>query len=311
MISYTYTILRYVHDPAAGEALNIGVLFYAPEARYVCFLRDSRYGHLSKLYAGFRFEEYNKFLNWFGSAIERFQSSLVQSQNQLFSLDHLPSDAETLCRHLVPDGGLSFQFGSPGAGITRRVEATARSLFERFVTSQRPADSLRKRRDDDDVWAVYSGALSRHAITRVLRSHTINTSGFEIPFEHAFQNEKWHAIKPMSFDYQDVSSMRVKAAEWMGYGFALKGSSEFSKLYLLLGKPVLESHRRDYIRAKDYLSKMPIRPEIIEEDEAEDFARALAAYMREHGVLPTESASNSIIEAKPEPQDEKVTIPQR
>ena len=68
-------------------------------------------------------------------------------------------------------------------------------------------------------------------------------------------------------------------------------------MYLLLGKPVLESHRRDYIRAKDYLSKMPIKPELIEEDQAEDFARALADYMREHGVLPAQTPSQ-------EPSDE-------
>jgi hypothetical protein len=54
---------------------------------------------------------------------------------------------------------------------------------------------------------------------------------------------------------------------------------------LLLGKPSLAAHERDYIRAKDYLRKMPIRPELVEEDEVEDFARELAAYMREHGVL--------------------------
>jgi hypothetical protein len=288
MISYTYTILRYVHDPAAGEAINVGVLFYAPEARYVTFLRDTRYGHLNKLFAGFQFEEYSKFLNWFESAINRFQASLVQSENQLFALERLPEDAQTLARHLVPDAGLSFQFGSAGAGITRRIEPTAQSLFKRFVTSQRPSAEHRKRRDDDDVWSAYSSILSRHAITRVLKPHTITTSGFEIPFDHAFQNRKWHAIKPMSFDYQDVSSIRERAAEWMGYGVALKESPDFSRLYLLLGKPVLESHRRDYNRAKDYLAKMPIRPEIIEEDEAEDFANELADYMREHGVLPAE-----------------------
>lgn len=285
MIHYTYTILRYVHDPAAGEAVNIGLLFYAPEARYVRFLHETRYGHLSKLFSGFQFEEYNKFLTWFSAAVERFQASLNQSQAQLFTLDDLPADAGVFARHLVPDQGLSFQFGTTGAGLTRRVNATTESLFHRFVTSQRPGDATRKRRDDDDVWAAYQGIFQRHAITRVLHPHTVNTSGFEIPFEHAFQNEKWHAIKPMSFDYQESSTIRERAAQWMGYGVALQENPEFSKLYLILGKPGLAAHVRDYIRAKTYLSKMPIDPEIIEEDGVEDFARDLAAYMRKHGIL--------------------------
>lgn len=288
MTPYSYTILRYIHDPAAGEAVNVGVLVYAPQAHYVRFLRDGRYGHLSRLFAGFSFEHYNAYLSWLAGAVERFHASLSQSQAQLFSLGELPADAGALARQLVPDQGLSFQFGQVGAGITRRVPATAQALFERFVSGQRPADGKQKRRNDEDVWDAYSPALSRHAITRVLRPQTITTPGFEISLAHTFQNEKLHAIEPMSFDYLDSASIRDKAARWAGYGLALQESEDFATLYLLLGKPSLASHWRDYARAKDYLSKLPVRTEVIEEDAAEDFARYLAAYMRQHGVLPAE-----------------------
>ena len=32
---YTYTVLRYVHDIATGEFLNVGVALFAPEPRFV------------------------------------------------------------------------------------------------------------------------------------------------------------------------------------------------------------------------------------------------------------------------------------
>ena len=32
--TYTYTVLRYVHDPSTGESVNVGVAIYAPEAGF-------------------------------------------------------------------------------------------------------------------------------------------------------------------------------------------------------------------------------------------------------------------------------------
>jgi hypothetical protein len=34
LLSYTYTVLRYVHNTTSGEFVNVGVVLYAPEARY-------------------------------------------------------------------------------------------------------------------------------------------------------------------------------------------------------------------------------------------------------------------------------------
>jgi hypothetical protein len=48
--TFTYTILRYVHDIATGEFVNMGVALYAPEAKYVSAICNSRYGRLSKLF---------------------------------------------------------------------------------------------------------------------------------------------------------------------------------------------------------------------------------------------------------------------
>jgi hypothetical protein len=33
--SYTYTVLRYVHDVTSGEFVNVGVALHAPQARYL------------------------------------------------------------------------------------------------------------------------------------------------------------------------------------------------------------------------------------------------------------------------------------
>jgi hypothetical protein len=47
----------------------------------------------------------------------------------------------------------------------------------------------------------------------------------------------------------------------------------------------LEAHRAAYVKAKNLLHKIPVPHELVEENDAEEFARKLAAYMREHGVI--------------------------
>ena len=53
---------------------------------------------------------------------------------------------------------------------------------------------------------------------------------------------------------------------------------------MFYGPPSIETNRSAYIKAKNLLHKMPIKHELIEEDESEDFADHISAYMREHGI---------------------------
>src|SRR5689334_14157523 len=48
--TFTYTVLRYVHDVATGEFVNMGVALYAPEAKYISSICNPRYGRLSKMF---------------------------------------------------------------------------------------------------------------------------------------------------------------------------------------------------------------------------------------------------------------------
>lgn len=62
----------------------------------------------------------------------------------------------------------------------------------------------------------------------------------------------------------------------------MKDEEELGELVLLLGPPQSSAQRNAYAKAKDLLGKMPVTHRLIEEDEAEDFARELASLMQEH-----------------------------
>jgi len=287
--AYTYCLVRYVHDPAAGERLNIGVILYAPDRQHPDrpFLGarvERRYERLSKIFADFDGDHYRRTLGQFDLAVERLREHLTGG---LYAMWDRPKDAGQIAALIWPDTDLSFQIGPVLAGVAPNPAQAMEAIYRRMVSSQHEKPET-LRRSDDDVWAVYQQPLYRESIGKLLKPKTFETDFIEMEFQHTFKNERYRALLPVSLDYVRVENIRDKAARWLGNAMALKDNPDLAKLYILLGPPHLESHQRAYIKAKNLLHQMPIAHEFVEEDEAEGFAASLRAYMQEHGVLPEE-----------------------
>jgi hypothetical protein len=280
-VPYTYSVIKYVHDPAAGEMLNIGVVLVATAVPYAAAKIEYRYERLSEAFVNFDGENYKRALRQFEQAVADFQGRL--KAGLLPMLTH-PSDVEALGRMIWPDSDLSFRLGPMLAGVTDNPEEAIEILFDRMVASQYQRES-RERRSDEQVWATYQTSLQKERVSRVLQPKTFIAEGFELKFEHSFKNERWHILEPVSLDYAKVEGIRNKVSRLLGDATALQDHPELGKLYVLLGPPRLKEHREDYDRAKKLLHKMPIEHELVEEGYAENFARDLAKYLRQHGVI--------------------------
>lgn len=280
MISYTFRVIRYVHDPAVGEMLNIGIMLYAPDEHYLGFKFDTLYSRLSNTFVNFDGENFRRHIHRIESALHRVAEEVKPS----LGIYELPSSLEVLTRRIFPDTGGSFLPGPVLAGITDDVTEELELLFDRMVASQYKRES-RLRRNDEDVWAVYQRRLPVE-VKRQLKEKTFETRDFEATFSHTFKNGRWHILEAVSMDYADPGTIQKKAVDWLGNGLALADHPDLAKMYLLLGAPQNEAYRSRYNRAKDLLDKIPVPHEIIEEDEATDFAAEITEYMREHGLLP-------------------------
>jgi hypothetical protein len=208
---------------------------------------------------------------------ERLRSS------SLFDVWDIPSDVTSAARQIWPDIDLSFQTGELMAGITDNPANDLQLLFHRMVTSQYARPKLEKR-TDDEVWTIYQEPLARRRVVKKLRPTVLTTDEVELKFEHAFRNERWHVLQPMSMDYVKKESIQNKATRWLGNAMALESNKELKKIYILLGPPTLESYQPAYVKAKNLLHKMPLEHELIEEDAAEDFAAYIESFMKEHSV---------------------------
>jgi hypothetical protein len=268
---YSYVVLRYVPDQGAGEGLNVGVVIYSEQARFLGHRIDLRYERLSRAFAKFD-----------GPAFRRAAANLV---NVFRATERHFTEAPLLVgdrpftdwlRALMPDAGGSLSFTPPRHGITDDLKEEVAVLFGRMVESQKGQSDESPRRDDAQVWRTYAHALPQ-AVTTHLKSKSFSTPSVKVEFEHAVKNGAWHVIQPISMDFKQPESMQRKASQWVGTAVGLQGTPDLGTIFFLLGEP--DGHRKAYDRAKALLDQAPVNHEIIEERDASRFSRKLLALM--------------------------------
>jgi hypothetical protein len=275
-VPYSFSVLRYIHDPVTQEFANIGIAVWSKERNYLNARCEIHYARISKIFGnidGDRFRQATRFIQ------DRVQSIGEDLQSSLpFESD---LTIERLLAMVLPLDDSAFQFSAAGVGLSNDLEETLSELFERFVEkySVRVESS---HRDDDEVWRVYREPLERHYVISRLSPKKIVSANFDYEFQHSWKNEKWHVYEPVSFDLLEATSILDKANRWLGRGMSLADSSEKFKMYLLLGEPQDRSLKSTFFKAQNILNKMPGKPELVKESEAEDFAEELAAEIKAH-----------------------------
>ena len=217
MIPFTYVVLRYVHDNAAGESLNVGVLLVSAEGEYVDCRLERHTGRLSAAFRDFDAAFHRRAMRSLEYESKAIRHRALHGQRSLFPFDN----AGKLIRAVWPDIGLNYQASDVKAGAAKELDRALDALFERFVTSQEPDRRGRRRRDDEDVWRDVSKRLPMRIAAR-LQAATVEAPPFRFKFEHAYQNGKLHIVEPLSFDMLEPDTVRDKSLRWVGFSLHLK-----------------------------------------------------------------------------------------
>ena len=276
--AYTFSVLRYVHDPVTAEFVSIGVALYAPEAKYLSALCTSHYQRLSRMFepvAGDHFRQITRYLqNQVEALGQRIASELP--------LKKLPKGIEELLGQVLPPDDSAIQFSTAGGGYTSDPDKTLNELYMRYV-ERYATRAERPSRDEEDVWKVFRAPLEKRQVTKYLAPKKIVAPNYDYEFLRARQNEVWHAYEPISFDLAEADSIKDKANRWLGRVTSLADSNERFALHLLMGKPRESRLQTAYVQAQNILHKMPVKHEFVQEDEAEKFAESLTNEIKEHG----------------------------
>lgn len=277
--SYTYSVLRYVHDTTTGEFVNVGVAIYSREARYASALCRSTYGRLSKTFPGVDGDVFKSLMRHVQSRIEEMGDRL---KNDL-PLEGLPASVIEIAHAILPADDSSLQWSPPGSGLTENLSQTLESLFNRLVAryDERPQQ---ERRSDEEVWRKYRRNLETRHVLKHLQPKKISVQDDEVEFQYAWKNGVWHCLEPVSFDLSSADSIREKAHRWLGQFMSVKDSQEQFKVYLLLGEPQQEALRPAFDKAVSILRKLPVENEVVRESDAAVFSERFAREIEAHEV---------------------------
>jgi len=274
---YSFSILRYVHDPVTQEFINIGVAVYSRETGFLRAMCATHYARITKMFAKIDGNRFRQLTRYIQEQIGVIGASLPAA------LPFEPAQAiEHLLAKVLPPDDSSVQFSHAGVGLSHDLEKTLAELFDRYVNRySSTADS--SRRDDDDVWrGTFREPLERRHVTAHLAPKRIVAPNYEYEFQRAWKNNIWHLYEPVSFDLLDGGSILEKANRWVGRATSLNDSAEQFKIHLLLGEPEDSRLQGTFLKARNILGKMPGKPEFVREDEAESFAEEFEREVRQH-----------------------------
>lgn len=273
---YNYVTLRYVHDVASGEFMNVGVALYARDAKYASALCRTTYGRLAKVFPGIDGDAFKSLMRFVQSRFEELGASL---QKELPS-EGMPNSVLDLAQQVLQSDDSSLQWSKPGSGITSNPSETLESLFVRLVT-QNDERIQYERRSDDEVWRKYKRSLETRQVLKYLVSKKISVKDDEVEFAYAWKNGFWHCLEPISFDLNSADGIREKAHRWLGQITSINAAEERFKVYALLGEPQQEHLRGDFEKALSILGKAP-ETILVREENAIEFSENFATEIEAH-----------------------------
>lgn len=274
---YSFCFLRYVHEPLSGEFANVGVLVWAPQSRFLGFKASQKFRRLSHFFHGFQQQDHRQLIGRIDTQFQKIAAQLSGSQQSLeFPED--PESARDLALKVIPHDDAALQWSLSGGGLTESPAAELEALFHEAVA--RHYDSVEDARRDDAVIyrEIYSRAFESFLVKPHVSSHEITAPLATHVFPQAWKNGVWNVYQPLSFDLKQGEAIRNKAYRWESLTRFLADSPERPKIHLLLGEPSGDQ-RKDYAKAKDVLRSFKV-VELVEENEASDFARELEASVK-------------------------------
>ncbi len=276
--AYTFSVLRYVHDPVTAEFVNIGVALYAPEAKYLNALCTAHYQRLSRMFEPIAGDHFRQVTRYVQDEIEAFGQRVATE----LPLKKLPKNIGEVLAQVLPPDDSAMQFSTAGGGFSSDLDKTMHELYMRYVEryATRPE---RASRDEEDIWKVFRGPLEKRQVIKYLAPKKIVAPNYDYEFLRARKNEVWHAYEPISFDLAEADTIKDKANRWLGRVTSLADSRETFTLHMLMGKPCDSKLQTAYVQAQNILNKMPVKHEFVQEDEAEQFAESLTNEIKEHG----------------------------
>lgn len=274
--SYTYSVLRYVHDIMTGEFINVGVVMHVPSLHLLKSETRSTIGRLKGAFPDLDRAAFHSAM----SSVKRSSKTLAKDlASGTFKFE--ASDALSFARKIIGPDDSSLQWSPVSGGITDDVEKTFARIYDRMVVKYDGRST--RRRTDDEVWRPVRALLAERGVDVELDEKTIVGTTDDLSLKHAWKNGVWHAYEPLSFDLVDADGIKEKARKWRGHLEAVAdGQHEQVKLSFIIGAPQNPSLRPAFDNALKILERSALSPTIYRESQIEDLVSHIEDEVRAH-----------------------------
>ncbi len=276
---FQYAILQYVHDAFTEEFLNVGLALYSQVPPFFQVRLLSKYRRVTNTFPDADGEHYRDYIT---SLQRKFDAKTEAINDGRISFDGWPpARIEEILASVLPADNSSLRFGPTHGGMAHDLGSTFEDLYHRFVESHLPAEKA-EGRDEAVIWRNFSQTLKLYNIQQsYFRKEVIQTPRDEVELDHSWRNGHLNGLQPISFDLMYAQNIKKKSHEWFTTNVLVNEAKDIGKIYYLLAQPKTENKSlfAAYIKARDLLASPEYSKKIkvIEENEAEDFAKHIAS----------------------------------
>lgn len=278
MKNFEYQILRFIPDRVSEEFVNVGIVFYSKEDKY---LRGGFQKRIVRTSNFFPFLE----VRHIQSTLRSLDNSIKDiSQRLHFELEfHLPESVNEITSSLLVKDDTSLVFSDAKTGIDLSLDEAFTDLFERLILKHEPALSDAEIQDDEDVWnKLFKKSFEQKHIFSNLKPHTVKTTDEEYTFEYTWKNENLHCYEPVLFSLQKDESIKNKVERWLGKLVNLSKSEEQVDIYLLSKLPEKTSLKEYILKKLQDRNIENATIKIISDKNADEFAEEVKEEMELH-----------------------------
>ena len=261
MISYHFSILRYVHDVSTEEFANIGVAMLIPERSQLNFRANERFGRLSGFFKDIDGPSYRQMIRNLENAYREIATA--------YQFQDLPSNPSQIFSEIIREDASCFQWSQLMSGISDDAETRFAELYAEFVTYQE-ASAHSRRRSETNIWRDVRRALRvRRLDSRVEFDVNMAAQSYQYSFKMGWNNGRRQVLEPISFALKDPATIVDKANTWIGRLFNLSKDNTFGFT------AVVATPEKDKMKAFNdachILNGARSLREIITEDQVDDF----------------------------------------
>lgn len=280
MKTYEYQVLRYLPDRVSGEFVNVGLVLFQSEERFLKagFVRSI--SRVSSFFPGLDGRSLQRRLRHLETMLEDFTDRL--SLDRQVRLER-PAGLQSITNRFLVSDDTALQFSEVRTGLDDDMELAFSELYDRLIENYTPGIN-EDVRTDYDVWKkLYRPLFEKRNITDRLQAHKVTTAKDVIEFPYAWKNEIWHCYEPVTFDLRKADSVKNKVYKWVGRLDELRTAEEPLTLQLLTALPTNDPDLMAFVLDKlDNKVFGSATVSVVQQQEAEQFTRQVQEELIEH-----------------------------